>query len=153
MVISFLLAPPCEDHKQVEINAVKVKEYPDPPKKATLPEEYPKVGERLDTGKAYDFNEELEWLPFQFNLGDAPFTTEQDWLINLKYDNQQVFSLHDEDLGFCDKLTHNIPTMTDRPVYLPHRTILWQSEGKVWKCLDTWLRQVIIWPSNSPYAS
>ena len=31
-----------------------------------------KFGERADTGKAYDFKEEVEWLPFQFNLGDVP---------------------------------------------------------------------------------
>ena len=64
-----------------------------------------------------------------------------------------MFSLHNEDLGFCNKLAHTIPTMTDRPVYLPHRTILQQLKGDVHKCLDTWLRQGIIRPSRSPYAS
>ena len=34
--------------------------------------------------------------------------------------------------------------MTDRPVYLPYRTILQQLQGEVYKCLDTWLRQGII---------
>ena len=58
-------------------------------------------------------------------MQDVPFTKElQDQLLNLIYNNQQVFSLHDEDLGFYNKLTHTIPTMIDRPVYLPHRTIL-----------------------------
>ena len=67
---------------------------------------------------------------------------------------KMVFSLHDEDLGFCDKLAHSIPTMTtDKPVYLPHRTIPWQLQGEVRKCLDTWLRQGIIRLSKSPYAS
>ena len=69
------------------------------------------------------------------------------------YDNQQVFSLHDEDLGFCNKLTHTTQTMTDRPVYLPLRMILQQLQVKAHKCLDTWLRQGIIRPSRSPYAS
>ena len=41
----------------------------------------------------------------------------------------------------------------DRPVYLPHRTIPPQLLGEVHKCLDTWLRQGIIRPSQSPYAS
>ena len=42
---------------------------------------------------------------------------------------------------------------TDKPVYLPHRTIPVQLQAEVRKCLDTWLRQGIIRPSRSPYAS
>ena len=38
-------------------------------------------------------------------------------------------------------------------MYLPHRTIPRQLQGEVQKCLDTWLRQGIIKPSKSPYAS
>ena len=41
----------------------------------------------------------------------------------------------------------------DRPVYLAHCTIPPQLLGEVHKCLDTWLRQGIIRPSQSPYAS
>ena len=73
--------------------------------------------------------------------------------INLVYDNKEVFSLHNEDLGYCDQIKHMIPTMTDNPVYLPHHTIPRQLQGEVHKCLDTWLCQGIIWPSKSPYAS
>ena len=154
IIISFMPAPPHEEQEQVENNAVEVEQNMDPPKEKDIPVEYPKFGERPDTGKAYDFKKEIEQLPFKFNLGDAPFTKDQqDQLLNIIYDNQQVFSLHDEDLGFCNKLTHTIPTMTDRPVYLPHRTIPWQLQGEVYKCLDTWLRQGIIRPSRSPYAS
>ena len=61
--------------------------------------------------------------------------------------------MHDEDLGYCDKLTHTIPTSTDKPVYLPHRTFPRQLQGEVHECLNTWLCQGIIWPSNSPYTS
>ena len=43
--------------------------------------------------------------------------------------------------------------MTDKPVYLLCHTILRQLQGKVYKCLDTWLHQGIIRPSESPYAS
>ena len=46
-----------------------------------------------------------------------------------------------------------IPTTLDRPVYLPHCTIPPQLLGEVCKCLDTCLRQGIIRPSQSPYAS
>ena len=51
------------------------------------------------------------------------------------------------------KLAHSIPTTTNKPVYLPHRTIPRQLQGEVKKCLDMQLRQGIIRPSKSLYAS
>ena len=71
--------------------------------------------------------------------------------IDLIYSNKEVFSLHDEDLGYCDKLMHTIPTGTDKPVHPPHRTIPRQLQGEVHTSLNTWLCQGIIQPSNSPY--
>ena len=44
-------------------------------------------------------------------------------------------------------------TTSHKPVYLPHRTIPKQLQGVVRKCLDMWLRQGIICPLKSPYAS
>ena len=41
----------------------------------------------------------------------------------------------------------------DKPIYLLHQTIPVQLQAKVCKCLDAWLRQGIICPSCSPYAS
>ena len=38
-------------------------------------------------------------------------------------------------------------------MYLPHRQIPIQLQSEVRKCLDSWLRQGIIHPSKSPYAS
>ena len=73
--------------------------------------------------------------------------------LELIYDNQVVFSLCDEDLGLCDHLKHTIPTIMDKPVYLPHRTIPVQLQAEVHKCLDAWLRQGIIHLSHSPYVS
>ena len=64
-----------------------------------------------------------------------------------------MFSLHDGDLGYCDELKHSIPVSSDKPVYLPHRAIPVQLQSEVRKCLDTWLKQGIIRPSKSPYAS
>ena len=77
ITVSFLSAPPHEGQEQVENNAVDVEENMHPPKEKDIPVEYPKFGERPDTGKAYDFKTEIEQLPFKFNLGDAPFTKEQ----------------------------------------------------------------------------
>ena len=82
------------------------------------------------------------------------FNKEQnDHLLNLIYDHEKVFSLHNEDLGFCNKLAHSMPTATDKPVYLNHRTIPRQLQGEVRKCLDMWLRQDIIRPLKSICAS
>ena len=79
--------------------------------------------------------------------------SQQKQFLELIYDNQSMFSLCDEDLGLCDHLKHTIPMTTDKPIYLPHRTIPVQLQAEVRKCLDTWLRQGIIWPLQSPYTS
>ena len=78
---------------------------------------------------------------------------QQSQILNIIYDHPRVFSLHDEDLGFCDKIKHTIPMTLDRPVYLLHYIILPQLQGEVDKCLDTWLSQGIIRPCQSHYAS
>ena len=97
---------------------------------------------------------ELSRLPFPVNMGEVNMSElQQKRFLELIYDNQSVFSLCDEDLGLCDHLKHTIPTTTDRPIYLPHRTIPVQLQAEVRKCLDTWLRQGIIRPSRSPYVS
>ena len=102
----------------------------------------------------FDFQKEVEHLAFKLKLEDVHLDKEhQAKFIDLIYSNQEVFLLHDEDLGYYDKLTHTIPTSTDRPVYLPHRAIPRQLQGEVPDCLNTWLHQGIIQPSNSPYAS
>ena len=92
----------------------------------------PTFGPHPDTRLNYNFEDEVQQLPFKFNLGDAPLNKEQqDQLLNLIHSNKEVFSLHDEDLGFCDKLAHTIVTTTNKPVYLPHRTIPNSYKGKL----------------------
>ena len=115
----------------------------------------PTFGPHPNTSEAdLNLQQEVEHLPFKLNLGDVHLEKEhQARFIDLIYSNQEVFSLHDEDLGYTNKLTHNIPTSTDKPVYLPHRTIPRQLQGVVHECLNNWLCQGIIQPSNSPYAS
>ena len=118
-------------------------------------EENPSFSTRPNTkSPQFDFKKELEWLPFELNIGEALLTHEQQaHLINIIYDHKEVFSLFDGDLGFCDALKHSIPITTDKPVYLPHRQIQVQLQSEVRKCLDNWLKQGIIHPSKSPYAS
>ena len=118
-------------------------------------DEKPSFGVRPNTKDPdFDFKKELERLPFELNIGDAPLTRDQQArLIDVIYNHTEVFSLFDGDLGFCDVLKHSIPTTTDKPVYLPHRQIPVQLQSEVRKCLDNWLKQGIIRPSKSPYAS
>ena len=73
----------------------------------------------------FDFQKKIEHHPFKLNLGDVPLDKQhQTKFIDSIYSNQEVIFLHDEDLGYCDWLTHTIPKSTDKSVYLPHRTIL-----------------------------
>ena len=138
----------------IDTNSCQVEAGPIQP---DVPEmEKPEFGPRPDTNSTdFDFKNELGWLPFQLNIGkEAKLTQDQQsHFINLVYDNKEVFSLHDEDLGYSDLMKHTIPTMTEKPVYLPHHTIPRQLQGEVHKCLDTWLCKGIIRPSKSPYAS
>ena len=118
--------------------------------------EKPSFGPRPDVeSENFDFKAEIDCLPFKLNLGTTVemICEEQSQFINIIYNHPEVFCLHDEDLGFCDKIKHTIPMTSDRPVYLLHCTIPPQLLGEVHKCLDTWLRQGIIRPSQTPYAS
>ena len=117
--------------------------------------ERPKFGPRPKfNSKDFDFKQELVRLPFPVNIGEVELSqSQQKHFLELVYDHQSIFSLCNEDLGLCDHLKHTILTMTMKPVYLPHHMIPVQLQTEVHKCLDTWLRQGIIRPSCSPYAS
>ena len=150
--------PPEDLREEILSNATEVnQETNDTSGKSASNEkdEKPSFGTRPNTKDPdFDFKKELERLPFELNIGDAPLTREQQArLIDVIYDHTEVFSLFDGDLGFCDVLKHSIPTTTDKPVYLPHRQIPVQLQSEVRKCLDNWLKQGIIRPSKSPYAS
>ena len=117
--------------------------------------EKPKFGSQPKfNGPNFDFQKELDRLPFPLNLWKVEMSkVQQIRFLELIYDKQSVFSLCDEDLALCDHLRHTIPTTMDKPVYLPHQTIPVQLQAEVCKCLDAWLKQGIIRPSQSPYVS
>ena len=115
----------------LQTNEVEVEIKGEPSEKESTPP-LPSFEPHPDTTQDYNFEDKVAKLPFKFNLGDAPFNKEQtDHLLNLIYDHKKVFSLHHEDLGFCNKLAYSIPTTTEKPVYLPHRTIPRQLQGEV----------------------
>ena len=141
--VAFQPLPPADTMATVKA----VHDEPDTkPVKEADKESHPKFGSHPNTKAAdFDFQKEVEYLPFKLNLGDVPLDGEhQAKFIDLIYSNQEVFSLHDEDLGYCDQLTHTIPMSTKKPVYLPHRTIPRQLQGEVCGYLNTWLHQGII---------
>ena len=148
---------PDKTDKDGETKTKEKEKESDPQKtpKDSADQQPPKFGPRPDTSSAdFDFKTELDRLPFTINIGKAPLSREQQSrFIDLIYDYKEVFSLYDGDLGFCDALKHSIPTTTDKPVYLPHRQIPVQLQQEVRKCLESWLKQGIIRPSKSPYAS
>ena len=64
----------------------------------------------------------------------------------------KVFACGDE-LGYTDLIKHTIPTTDDRPVRLPHRRILPNLQPEVKEHLQKWVKQGVIEPSKSSYAS
>ena len=156
--INFVQVPPEEFREEIFSEAAEAAEEKSSEKTSesdSKKEDRPKFGPRPDLeSEEFDFKAELEKLPFTLNIGEAPLTVEQQKrFIQLIYDNQEVFSLYDGDLGFCEKIKHSIPTTTEKPVYLPHRQIPIQLQSEVRKCLEAWLKAGIIRPSKSPYAS
>ena len=128
--VGFQPIVPPEVEENLQTNQVEVKVKEEPSEESTPP--LPSFGPHPDTTQDYDFKDEVAKLPFKFNLGDVPFSKKQKHhLLNLIYDHKKIFSLQNEDLGFCTKLAHSIPTTTEKPVYLPHRTIPRQLQGEV----------------------
>ena len=74
-------------------------------------EPHPTFGPHPNTHASdFNFQKEVEHLPFKLNLGNVPLEKEhQAKFINLIYSNQEVFTLYDDDLGYCNKLTYTIP--------------------------------------------
>ena len=158
VTINFVQVPPEEFREDIFSNATEAEENgpaSETGNKNSQGEEKPKFGSPPDYDSPdFDFKGECEWLPFLLNVGEAPLDLDQQKrFIRLIYENQEVFSLYDGDLGYCDKLKHSIPTTTNKPVYLPHQQIPIQLQLEVRKCLDAWLKAGIIRPSKSPYAS
>ena len=70
------------------------------------------------------------------NFREAQLPHEQDpRLVHIIYNNQEVFSFHNKDSGYCDWLSHIILIMTDQPVYLPLYTMWPKIQREVHKHL------------------
>ena len=84
-------------------------------------DEKPSFGVRPNTKDPdFNFKKELERLPFELNIGDAPLTREQQArLIDIIYNHTEVFSLIDGDSGFCTSsiIVYQQP-LTNQFIYL-----------------------------------
>ena len=75
-----------------------------PSKEEASQEPHPTFGTCPNTHMTdFYFKKEIEHLPFKLNLGDITLDKEhQTKFIDLIYSNQEVFSLHDKDLCYCN---------------------------------------------------
>ena len=64
----------------------------------------PTFGPHQNVNSEYKFKDEVDQLPFKFNRGDAPLKRKQEeQFLNIIYDHKEVFSVHEDNLGFCEK--------------------------------------------------
>ena len=126
--ISFL--PVVPDTIRVQLEQVEATSMGiSPPDSSEKPVFHPRPN-----SKAADFNYEvdIQCLPFKLNLGEDTKMThvQQGQFIDIIYSHPEVFSLHDEDLRFCDCTKYTIPRNMNRPVYLVYCTIPPSYKGK-----------------------
>ena len=118
--VSFCPIPPSEVQEDIFTanTSVTTTDNQEMVKPVKDPGAKPKFGSQPRFGSPdFDFQKELDRLPFPLNLGKVEMSKEQQVsFFELIYDNQSVFSLCDEDLGLCDCLKHMILTTTDKPV-------------------------------------
>ena len=141
VTINFVQVPPEEFHEDILSDAAEADENNSTggtKDQNSKGDEKPKFGSPPDYDSLdFDFKGECERLLFTLNVGEAHLDlNQQKRFIRLIYENQEVFSLYDEDLSYCDKLKHSIPTTTNKPVYIAHRHIPIQLQSEVRKCLD-----------------
>ena len=81
--VGFQPIVPPEVEGDLQTNQVEVKVKEEPSGEESTPP-LPSFGPHPDTNQDYDFKDEVAKLPFKFNLGDAPFSKEQNnHLLNL----------------------------------------------------------------------
>ena len=72
---------------------------------------------------------------------------------NLIIKYKDTFSKSEDDIGFCDKIEHHIPTSDNIPVRIPHRRIPPNQWSEVREYLQNALKMCVIQESSSPYAA
>jgi hypothetical protein len=91
-----------------------------------------------------------DWLS-KVHIGTTITQNQSDNLQEVLQKN--VFSEHDNDIGFCDSVEHKIYTTDDVPVKVPHRRVPPSQWEEVRKYLTDAVERGVIRPSCSPYAA
>ena len=95
---------------------------------------------------------EVTELLSKLDIGDLDEAQQQQLHATLsKYRN--TFSKDDDDIGYCDLVSHRIATEDDRPVKLPYRRIPPHQWDEVREYISKSLERGVIRESSSPYAS
>lgn len=94
-----------------------------------------------------------ETLLHGMDIGSQLSSEERNQLMGVVEKHSSVLSKDDDDLGFCQQISHRIPLVDDTPVRVPHRRINPNQWQEVRDHLHTLLSQGIVRESSSPYAS
>ena len=106
--------------------------------------------EEVSNGEACE--EVVHDLLSRMDVGDLTHT-QQETLKQMIAKHQSIFSKSDDDIGYCDEVSHRIRTKDDIPVKVPHRMIPPHHWGEVREYLQQSLDRNVIRPSCSPYAA
>lgn len=94
---------------------------------------------------------DMQNLLKQLHLGGTPEQQVELGELLMKY--ADVFAIHDEDLGYTDKVKHEIPVVDETPVSQPYRRIPPNQYKEVREHISELLRKGVIQESSSSYAS
>ena len=90
----------------------------------------------------------------QVDLGGLDLSEEElRRLRSLLDKHNDVFSKDGDDIGYCDAIPHQIVTVDDRPIRVPHRRVHPNQWEEVKAHLEKWLKLGVLQESTSCYAS
>ena len=96
--------------------------------------------------------QDVETLLSRMNVSDLS-SEQHATLKSLMARHYSVFSQDEDDIGFCDLITHRIRTTDDNPVKVAHRRVPPHHWGEVREYLKASLERQVIRPSSSAYAA
>ena len=105
------------------------------------------INRKDDQGSGSDTQTLLDRL----HLGGTPEQQAELGAVLMKY--ADVFAANDEDLGFTDRVKHEIPLVDETPVSQPYRRIPPNQYREVKEHISALLRKGVIQESSSSYAS
>lgn len=94
---------------------------------------------------------DIQSLLDRLHLGGTPEQQAELGELLMKY--ADVFAVHDEDLGYTDRVKHEIPVVDETPVSQPYRRIPPNQYKEVREHISELLRKGVIQESSSSYAS